>query len=181
MRRTWIGLAVAVLGLTFGASPSRAQVAGAGVFSDPFSLYYGLYLPRQAAIASQTTSTDIIGAAAVNRQESILESDRTNALFGDIQPFGLEDLDPSTPFGAKRNRQQVNRVAIHAQGGKGSHAPPRYYGATNGLARYYPNMKSGVSANRNTAMTRGTVGQSGRSGLMGMGMNQGMGNSGGYR
>ena len=181
MRRTWIGLAVALLGLTFGTSPGRAQaVGGSGVFSDPFSLYYGLYLPRQAAIASQTTSTDIIGAASVNQQASILESDRANGLFGDIQPFGIEDLDPTNTFGAKRNRALMNRVATHSQGRSG-HGPPRYYGTSNGITRYYPNMKSGNGANRNTAMTRGTVGQSGRSGLMGMGMNQGMGSSGGYR
>ncbi len=181
MSRFEIRLSVACLLLTIGASTGQAQGFGnGGVFNDPYSLYYGLFLPRQAAIASQTTSTDIIGAAAVNRQDSMLEAERNGALFGDIQQFGSEDLDPSTPLGG-RNRQRHNRVALHQQTGKGSHGPAKYYGMSNGLARYYPNLKTGMTANRNTAMTRGTFGQSGRSGIQGTSVNQSLGNSGGYR
>ena len=152
MRRLMFGLAI-VLGLSFGASTVMAQATG--VFSDPFSLYYGLVLPKAAADASRVSSTDVINNQTVYRQEAISAAERPG-LYEDIQPFGLEDLDPSRPIGRRftgrsyEKRRPATYLSHNLQG------PPQYFGtATNGLNRYFPGLKPVAHGpNANIAPTR---------------------------
>ena len=54
-----------------------------GLGGDPFSLYYGYYLPQQAALAAQATPLDTINAATAARIPVVIdrpESDYSRAL-----------------------------------------------------------------------------------------------------
>ena len=76
MSRSLFGLAVAVLGISLLASTNRAQAQAGNLGADPFSLYFGYYLPHQAAIAAQPTPMDTINAAQATRQAAAA-ADRT--------------------------------------------------------------------------------------------------------
>ena len=88
MRRPMIGLAVA-LGFSLLAPASQAQ--GFGNFSDPFTSYYGFYLPHQAAIAAQPTPMDTINAVTAARQYNA-PTNRTG-MFDPVSPYGMDDPD----------------------------------------------------------------------------------------
>src|SRR5829696_3316821 len=104
MGRRSLALAV-VLGISVLGSAQRAhaQFGSFGGGGDPFSLYYGYYLPHQAAIAAQATPLDTINAAQAARQTAAAR-DRTG-LFDPISSFGDEDIDPTRPYGRSANER----------------------------------------------------------------------------
>ena len=95
MRRPMIGLAVA-FGFSLLAPASQAQ--GFGNFNDPFTFYYGFYLPHQAAIATQPTPMDTLNAVTAARQFNA-PTNRTG-MFDPVSPYGLDDPDL---FGRRRS------------------------------------------------------------------------------
>ncbi|MDB5350239.1 MAG: hypothetical protein JWN86_1486 [Planctomycetota bacterium] len=136
MRRTLIGLA-AVLGLGTFATTSHAQDG----FSDPFFLYYSFYLPRQAALAAQPTPEDFIRYNNTQRQVEV-QSER-RGLYEPISTIGLDELDPSRPYGARSGSSRLVRTS--ATGLVSSNlmgrGPASHYNRT---AAYYPTMRTGV-------------------------------------
>jgi len=136
MRTSLIGLAV-VLGLGMSASTCRAQDAG---FSDPFFLYYGFFLPRQAALAAQPQPEDNIRNQAVQRQYRA-QTDRTG-LYDPVGGLGLDELDPLRPFGQRTGSSRLARTSptgmtvTHVNG----RGPSGYY---NNHGSYYPTIRSG--------------------------------------
>jgi hypothetical protein len=154
MRRPLIGWAAALTVFAF-TTPERAsaQVLGGGVGADPFSFYYGYYLPHQAYIAAQPRPVDTLNQMTAIRQYSA-QTDRA-ALYDPVSPYGDEDLDPLRPYSSTRER--VARPQQFTAGGRISGAstngtgPPLYY---NRVARYYPDLRIGRGANRNVATTR---------------------------
>jgi len=141
MRASLIGLA-AVLGLGMFASPSRAQTTG---FSDPFFLYYGFFLPRQAALAAQPQPEDNIRNLAVQRQFAI-QNDRSG-LYDPIGRLGVDELDPLRPFGQRsgsspRARTAPTGMPVSHVNGRG---PAGYY---NNHGSYYPTIRSGQAGRR---------------------------------
>jgi len=136
MRPSLIGLAV-VLGLGMFAPASRAQDAG---FSDPFFLYYGFFLPRQAALAAQPQPEDNIRNLSVQRQASV-QNDRAG-LYDPIGRLGMDELDPLRPFGQRTGSSRLARTAstglpVNHVNGRG---PAGYY---NNHGSYYPTIRSG--------------------------------------
>ena len=163
MRRFLVSLVV-LLGLSALAPSSNAQN---GVFSDPFSLYYGFYLPRQQVIANQRTSQDVINDAAIARQESAAMVSEREGLYDDIQPFALDELDRDRPFGRTRGlgRSYEERPAAtfgNASKGTGTSS---YFGtgAARSLAQFHPGLKPGSGQNRNVRSSGGFGGSSSRS------------------
>ncbi len=158
MRRPLIGLAV-VIG--FSALATGASAQATGVFSDPFSLYYGLYLPRQQALANQTTSQDLINNQAVARQQSVMASERAG-LYEDVPAFAIDELDPSRSFGRQRSggRSYQNRRPATFQNARVGTGPPNYFltGGVKSLAQYHPTISSGHGPNSNLPRSRGGVG-----------------------
>ncbi len=63
MSRTGLTLGF-VLGLALVASPAQAQLGTDFLNNDPFNLYYGFYLPRQAALSVQPRPEATINAYA---------------------------------------------------------------------------------------------------------------------
>jgi len=164
MRRLFLGMAVA-LGLSAVAPASQAQIQSN--FTDPFFLYYGWYLPRQAALAAQPTSVDIINQASVNRQ--LNATTERGGYFEPIEPFGLNELDPNRPFqrqpgsGPAYTRRSLSTLTTPSMSGSG---PPGYY---NRAGMYYPNLRAGHGSNANiyTARRRGGYGMGGMGGMGG--------------
>src|SRR4051794_16134414 len=108
MRHPLFSLAVALgFALLIPAHGAYAQLAG-GLGNDPFSLYYGYYLPHQAAIAAQPTPLDTINQATAARQYSAA-TDRAG-LYDPISPYAEEDIDPLSPYGSRRGRERGLQV-----------------------------------------------------------------------
>lgn len=165
MRRLFLGLAIA-WGISAFTLSSQAQTV-LNPF-DPFFFYYGVYLPRQAALAAQPRVNDTINAAAAQRQ--VYAQTERSGLYDPIQPFGLEELDPSQPFtpqgrgGARRlssgmrSATGVTNVNINGVG------PPTYYGRA---GAYFPGLREGHGPNSNL-YSGSPIGRSrGRSGMGG--------------
>jgi hypothetical protein len=150
MRRAILGLA-AVLGVLSFASSCPAQFAQtAAGFSDPFFLYYGFYLPRQAALAAQPGPEIFINQNAAARREAALV-DRAG-LYGPIPTLGEEELDPSRAFGQRPRVSAAVRpspTGISSQNLRGA-GPPRYF---NRHGTYYPTLtRSGRGSNQPPAL-----------------------------
>jgi len=162
MRRTLIGLAV-VIGLSATAKSSRAQDGG---FSDPFFLYYGFYLPRQAALAAQPQPDDQIRAQSAQRQYEV-RSER-QGLYDPGGGLGLDDLDPLRPFGQRSGSSRLARTTptgIVSQNLTGR-GPAGYYMRHNS---YYPTMRVGRGRNAGTSGVALGGGMSAPRGMGGMG------------
>jgi hypothetical protein len=121
---------------------------------DPFSFYYGYYLPHQAAIAAQPRPMDTLNAITAERQMNAA-TDRAG-LYDPISPYAQEDEDQLGQYGrSRRGRErlanppafQTNPSAL-SPAGRGS---PMYYNRT---ARYFPQIRVGQGPNRNLAVHR---------------------------
>jgi hypothetical protein len=144
MRRSIVGLAV-VLGFATLAPTVRAQVPGTG-FSDPFFLYYGFYLPRQAALAAQPSTPAMVNDVAAQRQTYAL-ADR-QGLYDPVSPLGMDQYDPNNPFGRTRGPAPLPRLPQHFVSPRPSNGV-NLNQAYNRTARYHPTVRSGSNANRN--------------------------------
>jgi hypothetical protein len=137
MRRHWLALAVALGAICLAPSRGQAQFVGDGT-GDPFFLYYGFYLPRQAALAASPRPENIINDMAAIRQQSAL-TERAG-LYDPASPFGAGSFDPSQPFGDRRyGRRTGAGIAAVGTSINGS-GPPMYY---NRHAAYYPTLRVG--------------------------------------
>jgi hypothetical protein len=133
-----------LLALFVPASRAPAQVGGVG--ADPFSFYYGYYLPHQAAIAAQPSPLDTINAITAARQQNAL-ADRPS-LYDPISPYG-DDQDLLDPF-SRRGQERLTKLNGAASNARGT-GPAGYYGRT---GRYHPTLRSGRGPNRNIAVAR---------------------------
>lgn len=144
MRRTMIGLAVA-MGFSLLAPSSQAQ--GLGNFNDPFTFYYGFYLPHQAAIAAQPTPMDTINAVTAARQFNA-PTNRTG-MFDPVSPYGMEDPDIFGRGGSGgRGRGSALSTPELNSNARGT-GPAMYYNRT---ARYFPGVRAGRGPNRNISV-----------------------------
>ena len=163
-RRLLIQAAAAALFVLAPGSQAFAQIGGIGVGADPFSFYYGYYLPHQSYIAAQPRATDAINQVVANRQYNA-QTDRA-ALYDPISPYGDEDADPLRPYAPRRGGDRSARPTTGnatSFGSAGSstmmgNGPATYYSRT---ARYFPTLKAGRGPNRNVAVVRGGRGGGG--------------------
>lgn len=174
MRRVILGLAV-VLGLSASASSVQAQNVNGG-FSDPFFLYYGFFLPRQAAMAATPGPELMINNQAAAMQQAAL-TDRAG-LLDPIGGFGADEFDSSRPFsdrskGLRRKRLSPNGLQTTNINGSG---PATHYNRT---MNYYPTLRTGRMAARGNMQGSGSRGRNtggpppmagGMGGMGGMGM-----------
>jgi hypothetical protein len=143
MRGALIGLAVA-LGFSLSAPASQAQ--GFGNFSDPFTFYYGYYLPHQAAIAAQPTPMDTINAVTAARQFNAPTN--RSGMFDPVTPYGSDDPDLFGPRASQaRGRSNLPNPALNSNA-RGT-GPALYYNRT---AAYFPGMRAGRGPNRNLSV-----------------------------
>jgi hypothetical protein len=154
-------------------SRAEAQILGTGFPNggiDPFSFYYGYYLPHQAAIAAQSTPLDTINQITAQRQVAAI-SER-QGLYDPISPYGEAELDPNRPYAARGGAERLahpGTFSVTTSNVRGT-GPGLYYART---ARYYPQLRNGRGPNRNLAATR-----RGTAGVGGMGMGGGGGLAG---
>src|SRR5271156_4483833 len=154
LRRPLLALVVTLAACSILPCPrAKAQgLLGTSGFAsggiDPFSFYYGYYLPHQAAIAAQPTPLDTINQVTAARQFTAL-SERAG-LYDPISPYGEEDLDPPRPYSARRGGEKIARpfsFPVTTSNLRGT-GPALYYTRT---ARYYPQLRAGHGPNRNIA------------------------------
>jgi hypothetical protein len=188
MRLSRFGGAVVLglLALFVPASWTQAQstLAAAGTGGvDPFSLYYGYYIPHAAAVAAQPSPLDTINAMTANRQQNAM-TDRAS-LYDPISPYG-DDQELLDPF-SKRGRERIAKFQGFTSNIRGT-GPATHYGRA---ANYFPGLRPGRGPNRNISTARyarfgnlgvgpgATTTMPSFSGNMGMGMGGGMGGMGG--
>jgi len=154
MGRRHLGLGL-VLGIFIlvPTSQAHAQFGNGGINTgDPFSLYFGYYLPHQAAIAAQATPLDTINAAQAARQAAVVRDQR--GLLDPIGSFGDEDIDPTRPYG-RSGSERIQRPHTFATSTTGARmrgsAPMPFYSRTH---RYYPTLRAGAGPNQNLAVSR---------------------------
>lgn len=157
MRRPFLAFAAALVVVMLAPSGRAfAQFGGVGgVGADPFSFYYGYYLPHQAAIAAQPTPLDTINQVTAQRQYTA-QTDRST-LYDPISPYGDED-DPLSRYG-KRANERLAKVQGFSYGSPDGNSrgtgPVMYYNRT---ARYFPGLKTGRGPNQNLARVRSARG-----------------------
>jgi hypothetical protein len=168
MRRPLLIAAIA-LGIFAPGSVNRAHAQFAGT-GDPFSLYYSYYLPRQAALAAQTTPLDTINAVTAVRQQAAV-TDRSG-LYDPVSPYAAdEDADPFSSGGGRNTRERLGRPTRFSQTTSASamrgQGPPGWFNRTgNGMMQnYYPTRKMGQGPNRNLAVHRKPSGGMGAPGM----------------
>lgn len=137
-------VALGLLALFVPAGRASAQVGGVG--ADPFSFYYGYYLPHQAAIAAQPSPLDTINAITNIRQQNAL-ADRAS-LYDPISPYG-DDPDLSDPY-SRKSRERLAKFQGFESNLRGT-GPASHFGRTGG---YYKNLRTGRGPNRNIAVAR---------------------------
>jgi hypothetical protein len=139
MRIRLLGLGLA-FGLSLFASSARAQDAG---FSDPFFLYYGFFLPRQNALASQAQPEDFYRNQGLQRQYAA-QVDRSG-LYGENGYIGQEELNPLSPFGTRSGSTRMVRTVPQGLRTtvslRGHSAPPDTFQQTR---NYFPGQRSGM-------------------------------------
>lgn len=160
MRRR-LSVSIAVLAFLTLVSADRAQAQFAGIGSgDPFALYYGYYLPHQAAIAAQPTPLDTINQMTANRAYTA-QTDRA-ALYDPISPYGEDESDPLRPGSGRQGGRPRSTPLGFSYGNDNSNArgtgPAMYYNRT---ARYFPTLRVGRGRNANIATLRGNRGGGG--------------------
>lgn len=158
LRRFGLGL-VALMGASLGVGSSANAQFSPFQQADPFSLYYGFYLPRQAALAAQPSATDTLNYISAERQRSAIAA-RNRAAYSDpISSFGLDELDeyadPSQPINQNRRGTSAPRRLIPFNGVtstnvRGQGVPGRF---SNTLA-LYPTPRPNQYKNSNVAVTR---------------------------
>jgi len=169
-RRLLLGLTVALAVCVLGvATQVRAQFLGGGAGGvDPFSLYFGYYLPHQAYIAAQPTPLDTINQITAQRQFAAV-TDRAG-LYDPISPYGEEDLDPLRPYNPNRKGERLAKPQSYGSNARGT-GPALYYNRT---ARYYPHIRASAGPNKNLAVTK----RGGGGGFGGGGFGGGFGGAG---
>jgi hypothetical protein len=178
MRRPIVVLAV-VVGFSGLASAARAQSVPALAGFNPFSAYQGYYIPSAVAAASSPVSVAQINqqAAVRSRYTAIAGGGERPGLYDELQPLGLDELDPNAPpsqqrslarraLGSRRSSLGTSNTNLAGTG------PPQYF---NRAATYYPTLRGGRATQRSSNMQL-RVGQRrvGQGGGMGMGMGMGM-------
>jgi hypothetical protein len=166
-----------MVGLTFLAlgQGANAQNQFSPGFSDPFFLYYGFYLPRQASIAAQPTTVGALNDIAAARQNYAV-SDRAGLYNPQPSPF-----DPSAPGGPdmlapfqRQGAQRLPRIPQHFANPRVANQQrlPHF----NELASRYPTARSGTFINKNTVVRSRFAG--GMGGFGGSGSYSGYGAAG---
>jgi hypothetical protein len=150
--------AAAVLGWT---QSGRAQQAFSPGFSDPFFLYYGWYLPRQAALADQPRIEDTIQqnvamnqAYAATNRSSLYDPAGGYGKFNPYaqnDPFAIGAGGPASRAAMMgiQMRQRSTTPSSMSTGRGGQHVPTSHYNRTAG---FYPSLRAGQGPNRNVAI-----------------------------
>jgi len=170
MRRTILATTIGLGLFLFASTRSHAQTLGAtNIGADPFSLYYGWYLPNQAYQAMQPRIEDTINANAAQRQYNGF-ADRAGIFDQSGAGGGGEgdDDDPIRQFGRKRGAPRMGGRShgsdMNAIRGLG----PALYYSSQRVASYYPRIARGRGANQNVVV-RGRRGAGPGGGMPNMG------------
>ncbi len=126
------------------ASPSQAQLFPNNNGADPFSLYYGWYLPQQAALAVRNSvgPQATINALSAARQEAAY-TDRAS-LYDPIAKYGVGyQYDPNRPFPDRMQGTRPGGLATAGSNINGA-GPGPYY---NRGGNYFPGQRTGRGPN----------------------------------
>jgi hypothetical protein len=164
-----------VVGLSFAILAPGAHAQVSPGFSDPFFLYYGYYLPRQAALAAAPTVQSQLNEVAIARQNYAL-ADRAGLygppgnMFDPESQGGAGGGDMLAPFARRGGAQRLPRIQGHFS--NPTNANNRSLPHFNELTGRFPTARRGSFANRNMAVGRAAahIGAPGGGSSLPMGM-----------
>jgi len=121
-------------------------VGGAGILNDPFSFYYGVFLPNQLQQAMRPTPMDTINSALSTRQ--YFAQTNRSGLYNPISPYADENYDPMSPYSTQQGRERTARPFRFARdpSNMDGTGPSLYYGRA---AQYFPGLRPGRGKNAN--------------------------------
>ncbi len=176
-----IGAILAVAScLSVGPDRAAAQTlvggagSGMGIFADPFSAYYAIYLPNQQLQAMRPTPLDAVNQAMPIRQY-YAQANR-QGLYDPVSPYS-DTVDPLHPYSSQADPRlpRVARFSRNPANREGT-GPALYF---NRVSQYYPDLAGRTAQNRNANVFNGRGVRSSRGGGMGGmgggGMGGGMG------
>lgn len=178
MKRHLLPAAGAILAAAFclsaGSDRAVAQVlggaagSGLGIFADPFSAYYAIYLPNQQLQAMRPGPLDAVNQAMPLRQY-YAQANR-QGLYDPVSPYS-DTVDPLHPYSSQVD-PRLPRVARFSRNPSGEGmAPPLYF---NRVSQYYPDLAGRTMRNKNANVFTGRSARGGRGGgMMGGGMGGG--------
>jgi hypothetical protein len=161
MRRI-LGAVLATAAFSVLSAPAQAQVNNAG-FSDPFFLYYGWYLPRQAALAAQPGPEVAIQQNQFIRQQAAV-ADRSG-LYSPPTGIGFNELNSPDQFAGRTMSRMPRSIPARTGINSTNITGAGHASFFNRTSQYYPTMRSG----RSRGLPGGRPGGAGAAG-MGMGM-----------
>jgi hypothetical protein len=128
-----------LLGLALMASPSHAQFGGS-TGSDPFSQYYGYYVPQQQSFHAQISRGAVAGlnVNAADRRASALSQ---RAAF-QAQPFSAYDPASSSPTDQFSARRPMRPPTLLLPGQPSLAVPHRSFSGRTG--NFYMNRRTGL-------------------------------------
>ena len=136
-----VSLSVVVLTLLV-VQPAQAQNQSVG---DPFSLYYGFFLPRQAAMSMNMGPSATLNQISSERQR--FSAVERGSLYEPSQPFGLDMGGFGGASDARGNRER--RVPTSPMGlisdNRMGMGVPGYFNRT---GSYYPRLRQSVNSAR---------------------------------
>jgi len=174
-----LGISLGVLTVLLGFASTQAKAQGlfggdaGGFMSDPFSFYYGVYLPNQQLQSLRSTPSDTINSAMQVRQYYAQTTDR-RSLYSPSSPYAEGNYDPLRPYSQQTGERSARpfRFGQNPSNSDGQ-GPSLYY---NRAAAYFPTLRPGVGQNANVyrgPTARGGRGRSGGGGGGGGGMGGG--------
>ncbi|MHB1561227.1 MAG: hypothetical protein ACYC61_27595 [Isosphaeraceae bacterium] len=163
-----------VLCLSAGSDRAVAQTlgggagSGMGIFADPFSAYYAIYLPNQQLQAMRPTPLDSVNQAMPIRQY-YAQANR-QGLYDPVSPYS-DTMDPLHPYSSQAD-PHLPRAARFSRNPSGEGMAPALY--FNRVSQYYPDLAGRTMRNKNANIFNGRGVRSTRGGgMMGGGMGGG--------
>jgi hypothetical protein len=150
----WVVCLVSLSGQSFGQGVGAgAAPGGVGILNDPFTFYYGVYLPNQQLQSLRPSPLDTINyGAAVTRQYYTQGAQRS--LYDPISPYSDQQYDPLRPYSRQQGSERGARPYRFARDPSNSNGtgPSLYYGRA---AAYFPSLRAGRGRNANVYTRRG--------------------------
>ncbi len=144
MPRRILILALITMGLLLAVGPQTARAQIFDPFSDPFELYYGFFIPRQAAEAARIRPSDAINQRNVNRSQQILAE--RDLLYNPVSPF--IPTAPFTPEMESRTPVAVPRVPGLTSDNTNGLGPPGYFSRVTSRESSFPYFPDYPSSSR---------------------------------
>ncbi len=145
MRRLAFSAAVLLAALVAGDRANAQFLDPSSSNFNPFNLYYGWFLPQQAALAARPTAGTTISALSAARQQTAMTS--RASLYDPVASY--RSYDPNDPFPDRSRAARMSAYPSQSSNINGT-GPGAYY---NRAGQYYSGIRAGRGPNANVSVS----------------------------